>query len=412
VAALLAACSSDPSVRTVGGVSRSVFSEDEFGVSTSPRFTGENIPKGGGTFKLGAPYKVADRWYVPRENPYYDETGVASWYGADFHGRRTANGEVFDANALTAAHPTLPLPCYAEVTNLDNGKSVLVRVNDRGPYVNDRLIDMSYAAAKALGYTSQGRARVRVRYAGRAPLNGDDTRERQYLAARQNPRNGTPPVEMASAAAPSHQSYGNARLPAEASDRWSPTAYRAALAGKAEPPLPTPAARSRDYIQSASANDRRDRFANQVASNQSFDNQPFANAPASGRMSLTAPPAERVSWTPPATQTDAYVPRPFQRASENASQDPENYAPEPAAPPAAVATGRSFVQVGIFRDRSNAERLRHDLASLGPVEVSPLQVGNGEVYRVRIGPFSGRDAERAQSRIATYGIADSALVTD
>ena len=127
------------------------------------------------------------RWQAagtfPREDPNYEAYGVASWYGADFHGRRTANGEVFDANALTAAHPTMPLPCYAYVTNLDNGRTVLVRVNDRGPYVNDRIIDMSYAAAKQLGYTSRGRARVRVRYAGRAPLNGDDRYERQFLAS-------------------------------------------------------------------------------------------------------------------------------------------------------------------------------------------------------------------------------------
>ena len=161
-AALTAACSSDPPVRTVGGVSRSVFSEDEYGVRTSPRVASVNVPKGGGGYKLGSPYKVAGRWYVPREDPNYEAYGVASWYGADFHGRRTANGEVFDANALTAAHPTMPLPCYAYVTNLDNGRTVLVRVNDRGPYVNDRIIDMSYAAAKAARiYISRARPRPR-----------------------------------------------------------------------------------------------------------------------------------------------------------------------------------------------------------------------------------------------------------
>ena len=189
-AALTAACSSDPPVRTVGGVSRSVFSEDQYG-SLPPRVASVNVPKGGGGCKLGSPYKVAGRWYVPREDPNYEAYGVASWYGADFHGRRTANGEVFDANALTAAHPTMPLPCYAYVTNLDNGRTVLVRVNDRGPYVNDRIIDMSYAVAKQLGYTSRGRARVRVRYAGRAPLNGDDRYERQFLASRLGSK--TPP---------------------------------------------------------------------------------------------------------------------------------------------------------------------------------------------------------------------------
>lgn len=154
------------------------------GVSASARVIplGAPVPKGGGRYKIGAPYKVSGRWYIPREDPYYDETGIASWYGSDFHGRATANGEVFDMGALTAAHPTLPLPSYAYVTNLDNGRTVLVRINDRGPYANDRVIDLSREAARQLGTEGQGLARVRVRYAGRAPLNGDDRHERAYLA--------------------------------------------------------------------------------------------------------------------------------------------------------------------------------------------------------------------------------------
>jgi rare lipoprotein A len=122
-------------------------------------------------------------WYVPREEPGYDRTGTASWYGADFHGRATANGERYDMDALTAAHPTLPLPSYVTVTNLANNRTVLVRVNDRGPYVGGRILDLSRAAARALGYETQGTAQVRVRYAGRAPLDGNDARERQFLAA-------------------------------------------------------------------------------------------------------------------------------------------------------------------------------------------------------------------------------------
>jgi rare lipoprotein A len=134
-------------------------------------------------YKLGQPYRIANVWYVPREEPGYDRTGTASWYGADFHGRLTANGETYNMNALTAAHPTLPLPSYVTVTNLANNRTILVRVNDRGPYVGGRLIDLSKAAAHALGYETSGTAGVRVRYAGRAPLNGDDQRERQYLAS-------------------------------------------------------------------------------------------------------------------------------------------------------------------------------------------------------------------------------------
>ena len=151
----------------------------------SPRVValGQPVPKGGGVYKLGQPYQVDGQWHIPREDPFYNRTGVASFYGIDFHGRRTANGEIYDMGALTAAHPTLPLPCYAYVTNLDNGRTILVRVNDRGPYVNNRIIDLSKAAARELGYQTRGLAHVRVRYAGPAPLNGDDIYERRFLAS-------------------------------------------------------------------------------------------------------------------------------------------------------------------------------------------------------------------------------------
>jgi len=115
--------------------------------------------------------------YVPEEDVNYREVGLASWYGDDFHGRLTANGEVFDMDALTAAHPTLPMPCYARVTNLSNGKSLIVRVNDRGPYHGNRLIDLSNKAAELLEFKRNGVARVRVEYVGRAPLEGSDDRQ-------------------------------------------------------------------------------------------------------------------------------------------------------------------------------------------------------------------------------------------
>ena len=124
----------------------------------------------GGIYKIGTPYKIMGAWYYPRENPNYDEVGIASWYGPKFHGRRTANGEIFDMNLLTAAHPTLPMPVRARVTNLENGKSIIVRINDRGPFAKDREIDMSRRAAEVLGFREQGTAKVRVQYLGRAPM--------------------------------------------------------------------------------------------------------------------------------------------------------------------------------------------------------------------------------------------------
>lgn len=151
--------------------------------TASPRVVqlGEPVPKGGGRYKLGSPYVIDGQRFVPREQPNYDETGHGSFYAEDFHGRRTANGEIFDMTALTAAHPTLPLPSYAYVTNLENGRTILVRINDRGPYVKSRLIDLSRFAARQLGYERKGLAQLRVRYAGPAPLSGDDRYERQFL---------------------------------------------------------------------------------------------------------------------------------------------------------------------------------------------------------------------------------------
>lgn len=175
IAPTLAAC--------IGGgglgptVKRGAFTSKEYGVSVSPRVTNNpNPPRGGGRYQVGQPYTVRGKTYVPQHDPNYQASGSASWYGSDFHGRRTANGEIFSANAITAAHPTLPLPSYVRVTNQDNGRSLVVRVNDRGPYVSGRIIDLSYRAASMLGYVNNGSANVSVEYVGQAPLEGDDTR--------------------------------------------------------------------------------------------------------------------------------------------------------------------------------------------------------------------------------------------
>ncbi|MFQ5953450.1 MAG: septal ring lytic transglycosylase RlpA family protein [Kiloniellales bacterium] len=137
-----------------------------------------------GAYKIGEPYQIDGAWYEPREDFHYDETGIASWYGPDFHGRLTANGEVFDQDDLTAAHPTLPMPSLVRVTNLENGRSVVVRVNDRGPFVRGRIIDMSRQAARLLGFESKGTAKVRV------SIMGEDSRrlKRQMLARADGPR--------------------------------------------------------------------------------------------------------------------------------------------------------------------------------------------------------------------------------
>ena len=151
--------------------------DPKYGVAASPRVValGQPAPKGGGVYRVGKPYTIGGREYVPQENIHYSTVGMASWYGDEFHGRTTANGERFDAEAISAAHPTLPLPSYVRVTNLENNRSLIVRVNDRGPYHGDRLIDVSVRTAKLLGFYEQGLAQVRVEYLSLADLNVQDT---------------------------------------------------------------------------------------------------------------------------------------------------------------------------------------------------------------------------------------------
>lgn len=202
LAVALASCtSSGPKVTTVAAKqtrSKEYFSEKEYGVKASPKVVDvamvsvpgmkmKRLPRGGGRAQLGKPYKIKGKWYVPQEDPNYRAAGIASWYGDAFHGRLTANGEIYDMNHLSAAHPTMPLPSYARVTNKTNGNSVIVRVNDRGPYAHGRVIDLSKRAAQLLDYTHKGTANVVVEYVGRAPVDGADD---EYLMASYQPGNG------------------------------------------------------------------------------------------------------------------------------------------------------------------------------------------------------------------------------
>jgi len=186
--AMLAGCQSRLSYAPAPGVHVSVSGYTPSGSSTLP--TGN-----GGHYKTGRPYQVGGRWYYPLASAAgYDQIGTASWYGRDFHGRKTANGERYDMHALSAAHKTLPLPTLVRVTNLENGRSVVVRVNDRGPFARNRLIDLSYAAARSLGFVNKGTARVRVQALGNKPT-------------RIQTRRSVPPAPAGPAASPAGGMY-------------------------------------------------------------------------------------------------------------------------------------------------------------------------------------------------------------
>lgn len=174
---IVAACGSTKQVETRSAHinNKTKFSVASYGVAASPRVTtSTKVKKGGGRYQIGKPYKVRGKWYTPKEEKNYDKVGMASWYGPNFHGRLTANGEVYDQYHLSAAHPTFPLPSYARVTNLTNGNSVMVRVNDRGPFAHGRIIDLSSKAADLLDFKKKGVAKVRVEYVGKARMDGLD----------------------------------------------------------------------------------------------------------------------------------------------------------------------------------------------------------------------------------------------
>lgn len=200
---------------------------------------------GGPIYKVGQPYQIGGEWYYPREDYSYDETGVASWYGQDFHEHRTANGEIFNKDELTAAHRTLPLPTLARVTNLDNGKSIVVRINDRGPFSSGRIIDMSQRAAQLLGFENQGTAKVRVQ------VLADESKA---IADAMRHYGGTSAVAAASAAPEQLASAASQPVQTETLEpvRTTTETHRQLLATKPVPEvvqLPVPTAHNQLFVQ-------------------------------------------------------------------------------------------------------------------------------------------------------------------
>jgi rare lipoprotein A len=258
-AATLAGCAQPPSMaRHSNG--KEYFSEAKYG-HASPRMIadGQPIPHGGGQYLVGHPYTIAGHTYYPTENESYTAVGLASWYGDAFQGRRTANGEIYDKESISAAHPTMPLPSYARVTNLGNGHSIVVRVNDRGPYHGGRVMDVSSRVADALDFKGAGTARVKVEYIGRAALDGsDDSKLLATLRVDGAPAtlDGGATMKPVMLANDTMQSLAKALIPAPVRPQSAPAPERApavpveaTIAEPAEPlPIraPTPPARPFD----------------------------------------------------------------------------------------------------------------------------------------------------------------------
>ncbi len=314
-----------------------------------------------GTYKIGSPYKVGSVWYYPHQDFHLVETGIASWYGPNFNEYRTANGEIFNQNLLTAAHRTLQLPCLARVTNLENGRSIVVRINDRGPFDHGRILDVSKRAAELLGFIRQGTARIRLQVL---------TKESEMLA--EDAMRGEDTTHMT--VADLDQQIAN----------QTGQSYQS-VASSSQGVAPAPAVSS-SQTQSADGVS-----ASQVSYAGNASLPESLRTPEITVEDLTAPGAH--TTVPTGREFDANVPyeapAPQQPAAGNAPQQLVTQMP--------VHPTGIFVQAGSFSVFANAAALTKKLSRIARTTIEPVFVGGRKFYRVKLGP------------IATVAEADSVL---
>ncbi len=377
---------------------------------------GGHVPNG---VKVGKPYSVSGQTYYPEYDPHYDRTGMASWYGPGFHGKNTANGERFDQDELTAAHPTLPMPSLVRVTNLESGESAIVRINDRGPFKDNRLIDLSRASAKKLGVS--GLARVRVQYLK------DETE--QYWANRhietqdiqfakndpyapdedEGSRGGYDGVQVARDPAP--QVKSSAPITSVASNdiktedlKFRPVEPRFRVVSDANaeevekpavtreepvpeevrPPLQPKIVR---LTKNGKPIGKGGKGEAKILHPQKEMEQQAEEAESEERIDTSS---EAITEPPPPTLKE---PEKKARLSPSSGAEVAKQIPEPAE-----LGGKWFIQAGSFSSEENARKLANKLKNIAEVDQRPVSVSGQTWYRVRVGPFVSR--ERAQRHVS------------
>jgi rare lipoprotein A len=341
-----------------------------------------------GDYKIGRPYNVNGVWYYPRVDYDYRQTGIASWYGPGFHGKQTANGEIYDQMALTAAHRTLPMPSLVRVTNLDNGRSIKVRINDRGPFKNGRIIDLSYRAAQLLDFVQAGTAKVKVEIL--------EPESRRLAAVAQ----GRWAAESAPEAAPMVAVQAAPLEPIVTADNEVPggsveqiAAAQEASRAKRGPVRP---ARSRRPV-AAGGTGRHDADPAPTGGGTIMTHRSLAMATVgsdlddwdfngeAGPARTTGPAPDRLSPPPP---DGTVMQLPVRRTS-------------------------IYIQAGSFLRRDYATRLSARLSVLGPSKVVQAEVDKRQFFRVRLGPIATVEhADQLLDLLQSKGFADARVIVD
>ena len=320
-----------------------------------------------GYYKIGNPYQVEGLWYYPKEDYNYKEIGISSWYGPDFHNGITANGELYDMHGLTAAHRTLPLPSIVRVTNLQNGRSLVLRVNDRGPFVNNRVIDVSMKAAQLLGFKEQGTTQVQVE------ILAEESKKlkEEMLAAKGN---GT-----VSTASLNEAEYAQEQISKPQNLGYSPNYPKLA-----NPPPSSLGASNTPLIAAAAVGQKKNEY-------NDWD-EDLTKAQAQKEIAPQKP-AKKMTERKASTQTVS------------------NKKVSAPAYSSVVAPGY-YVQVGAFGNPDNAEKMRNKVARFGSAVIVPVTVQSKTLYRVRLGPESAKKALEIMDKVTAEGIADARLVEE
>ena len=408
-AALLSACGSSSSHRPT-------YSGKQESTEGVPGFVkGKKVSQ---HVKLGQSYTVDGETYVPRHQPDYVEEGKASWYGPGFHGGKTANGERFDANELTAAHRTLPLPSIVRVTMISTGKQVYVRVNDRGPFAHSRIIDLSRAAAERIGLLRAGVAKVRVEY-----MENESKRFTELLAQGRDPKSIDIASEVLDYTGSQNNQYARADVRVKSDDttalvtdssgdssgsfwdRFSPVKKAEAAP---QPRYPQEAMQSAPVSEVESS----DLPSPEPTMSKVAEYQPKTPAPEArvANAGINAHDPNDANYSP-FSMVDSVEPvAPAKKPIEVASVSPA----KPVAPKvAATPNGATYVQLGAFQNQANAEKLRTQFSALGNLKIDKkLSASGSTLYHVRMGPYSDTVASDAALDKAVEAGAEARIVRE
>jgi rare lipoprotein A len=410
--------------------------------SKKDKFSSDNFH---GFYKVGQPYKVGNKEFVPKEQPEYDEVGMSSWYGTDFTGKKTANGDTYDKNSLTAAHNTLPLPSMVRITNLENNKTLIVMVNDRGPFSKGRIIDVSQRAAEILGYKDKGTAKVRVQFLkGQTKrLLADLPKEKKSTFSGLFKDNSVYADSIdddkaaASVAATAAATSAPTPLIAEKKDAVSNISVASATPALTPPTVAVETKSAANSAETAAGDDvaiaKSDsaKLAPKTSAKAAKKKAPAKKSAAKSKAKTKAkvakaqPKEETIDTEFGPAKVEA---EPAAKAAAKASPkesvvelDEESPAKASAAAKAEAAAvpanvkkvDKYFIQAGTFSVKTNAEKALRGLKPLGDVAIKNIVSGGKTMYRVRLGPMDDSDiAKKALEKVITLGHADAILVSE